>query len=145
MLYNCRYGIQSLRYEHFATCKACRKIHPKIRNLISATRRANHQPLIPPLIWYQVDNVDTTIIHQIVHMTGKLEMPKMSFLTSRRGILLPTLYVDLHAKPVSLQLPYRQYTNFERKAPNFAKIGCAFYHNLLKVHSIHAIWALHLG
>ena len=36
MLYNYRYGIQPLRYERFASGKACRKIHPKTRKLISA-------------------------------------------------------------------------------------------------------------
>ena len=66
-LYNYRYGIQPLRYERFESGKACRKIHSKTRKLISAFyglppcrnalnmhKRANHQPLIPPLIWYQV-------------------------------------------------------------------------------------------
>ena len=67
MLYNYRYGIHPLRYERFASCKACRKIHSKTRKLIPSAfyhnaemhqtciRTANHQPLIPPLIWYQVD------------------------------------------------------------------------------------------
>ena len=127
---------------------------PKTSKLMSAfyhhaemhwtcTRRANHQPFIPLLIWCQVDKVDTIIIHQI-HITRKLEITKWAFDASSE-VLLQTLYVDLHAKPVSLntfftQLPTVSIPILREKHQILLKLG-AFYHNLLKIHQIHVIWA----
>ena len=80
---------------------------------------------------------------------------KLGSLFITQGVLSPKLYVDVLAGPRKLgfllfaqQLPTHQYTSFERKAPNLAKIGwhtmplgaisyhTNSYHNLLIIHPI---------
>ena len=77
-------------------------------------------------------------------MTGKLEMPhELSDIPE--GLLLPTLYVDLYAEPVSLNQFSHNYPPVsiplsKEKHPILLKLG-ALCHSLLKIHPIHVIWA----
>ena len=67
-------------------------------------------------------------------MTGKLEMHWI------RGFACRTCF----SKPIFHTITHRQYTNFERKAPNFAQIGCFlpwFAQNTPNSCTCHVIWS----
>ena len=80
-------------------------------------------------------------------MTGKLEMRAFwrpgggTFANSSCGFTC--WWQTCFSKPISHNYPPVSIPILKEKHPILLKLG-VFYHNLLKIHPIHVIWALHL-